>query len=182
MKKQLFLLTLIIYSACNLNAMTHHAVNTESATATVASSSTNNSTQVESKSDAAKALQQNPLALIDAAYEGDLVQVQSLIVASAQINIQDEYGVTALDWAARRGRLAIVEELIAAGAQLNIKNNYDYTALRRAAMNGHLKVVKALVTAGADIDAGQINQLDHRDAVWEAIEEGQKDRKWSLEF
>jgi ankyrin repeat protein len=93
-----------------------------------------------------------------------------------------EQDLLALIEASRKGDLTRVKALIAAGAQLNIKSEYDSTALHWAAAYCYLEVVKALVSAGADIGAVEINRLPNRAAVWQAIEEALKDRKWSHEF
>jgi ankyrin repeat protein len=159
MKKQLLLLTLAVYCA-------------------VANSGTGTSKQADAKSDAA-ALQQDSLTLMKASMNGDLAQVKALIAAGAQINKLNGYGNTALRLAAFGGHLEIVQALITAKAELNKQNRFGLTALRSAALCRHLEIVKALVTAGADIDADFINQLPNRVAVWEAIEEGLKDRKWN---
>jgi predicted LPLAT superfamily acyltransferase len=90
--------------------------------------------------------------------------------------------IMALVIAAKNGHLAQVQTLIARGAQVSAYIRTGDTALLSAARNGHLKVVKTLIAAGADIDAVRINQLPNRVAVWEAIEEGLKERKLSLEF
>jgi ankyrin repeat protein len=153
MKRQLFLLTLFIYTAGNINAMNHHAVNGS----------------------------QDPQALIKASQKGDLAQVKALIAAGAQVNIQDGNGITALHWAALKGSLAIAQELINADSHLNMGDKLGETALKLAATKGHLAVVQALVTAGADIDTAFINRRPNRADLWEVIEEGQKERKLNQE-
>ncbi len=50
---------------------------------------------------------------------GDLDGVVSALDAGADINIQNNDGLTALIWAARNGHIEIVESLLRANANLN---------------------------------------------------------------
>ena len=72
------------------------------------------------------------------------------IVKQANLDIQDEYGYTALMWAAKYGQTAIVDLLIKAGANKNIKDNEGHTALMLAACNNHKDIVGLLIKAGAN--------------------------------
>jgi len=54
--------------------------------------------------------------LLQAAEDGDLIEVEKLIEAGADVNLQDEWGNTALSEAAINGYTEIVEILKNAGA------------------------------------------------------------------
>ena len=83
--------------------------------------------------------------LIEAAQNGDLVLVKSLLNQGADIHAQDD---EALFWAGQKGNLEIVKYLVKKGADIHAENDY---VLQIAAKNGHLAVVKYLVKKGADI-------------------------------
>jgi ankyrin repeat protein len=57
--------------------------------------------------------------LHEAAKEGDLAKVKSLIAEGSDANIADENGTTSLHWAADRGYKDVVELLISKGADVN---------------------------------------------------------------
>jgi ankyrin repeat protein len=70
----------------------------------------------------------------------------------ADINAQDERGMTALMWAAHMGDPEMTRLLISKGAKLNIRNNDGFTALsgtEGATDELHLKVIRILMKAGA---------------------------------
>ncbi len=104
-------------------------------------------------------------ALADAALNGDLEQVKTLIEKEGvDINAKEsEAGATALMWASGYKELEVVQYLINKGADINAKIDNGRTALMWASMKGHLEVVKALVegksgllsmfSKGADINA-----------------------------
>jgi ankyrin repeat protein len=54
--------------------------------------------------------------LLQAAEDGDLIEVEKLIEAGADVNLQDEWGNTALSEAVKKGYTEIVEILKNAGA------------------------------------------------------------------
>ncbi len=70
--------------------------------------------------------------LIDAAKEGDLETVQSLIEQGADVNAIDNNGNTALMWASARGHTETVGFLIDKGADVNAVDNDGDTALKIA--------------------------------------------------
>ncbi len=88
--------------------------------------------------------------LIDAAADGDIVEVERTIRAGANVNKKYELGVSALYYAAYYGKLIVVERLIAAGANVNITKNDNVTPLYAASQKGHLEVVVRLLNAGAN--------------------------------
>jgi len=90
-------------------------------------------------------------ALMEAAYEGNLEVVRTLLRAGANLNHQDKNGLPALCHAL--GKPAIVEELIAAGADVNAPFGEHWrdeaTILMRAE---NLNTIKILLAAGADVN------------------------------
>lgn len=96
--------------------------------------------------------------LFSAALDGDLVQLQTLLAAGADVNAADADGNTALHLAARQGHLDAVKALLAAGADVNAADAQGWTPLFKAAYNheldcGFAPVVQALADAGADVNA-----------------------------
>lgn len=61
--------------------------------------------------------------LMYASMSGNFLVVETLIRAGAQLNLQDENGMTALHYATQAGYSVIAEDLLLAGASLNLKNN-----------------------------------------------------------
>ncbi len=76
---------------------------------------------------------------------------QRLLTADL-INVQGEYGNTALMWAAMRGGIKVCLALIDEGADLNVQDEYGNTALMLAAKNRHIEVCLALIDKGADLN------------------------------
>lgn len=68
------------------------------------------------------------LALICAAEDGRLAEVQALVAGHAPLNVQRPNGWTALHAAARAGNLPIVRALAAAGADVHIRTKIGDTA------------------------------------------------------
>ena len=106
--------------------------------------------------------------MIWAAYYGYSDIVQALIVARADLNIQDGFGNTALmsavqgykharseDWNTRDTRdtrYADIIRALIADAAVNFQDEYGRTALIWAAYYGYSDIVQALITAGADLN------------------------------
>jgi len=86
----------------------------------------------------------------DAAMQGDLATVQSLIRQKADVNAPQADGATALQWAAERGDLRLADVLIAAGASVKTANREGATPLYLAALHGNAAMISALLKAGAD--------------------------------
>ncbi|MEK7402876.1 MAG: ankyrin repeat domain-containing protein [Gemmatimonadota bacterium] len=90
----------------------------------------------------------------DAAMNGDLAAVRSLIAKGANVNQPQGDGMTALHWAAERGDAAMVGVLLSARASVKAATHIgEYTPLHVAAKTGNGSVVSALITAGSDATA-----------------------------
>lgn len=96
--------------------------------------------------------------LMQAARDGDLSQVESLITRGADLEADAGGSFTALILASARGHADVVEALLDAGADVDRSVHGDWrddlqrTALVNAARNGHRSVVEALLDAGAGVD------------------------------
>ena len=91
--------------------------------------------------------------LIQAAKDGNLPTVQTLLAEGANINAKDNHGQTALFMAAFGGHTEIVKLLLGKGADVNAKDNDGATGLMIAALSGRTEIVKLLLEKGADINA-----------------------------
>lgn len=91
--------------------------------------------------------------LNNAAMNGDLPRVKTLLAKGADINAKDHDGMTALMLASITGHVDVVQVLLAKGADVETKENDGATALILASENGFTEVVKALLAKGADVNA-----------------------------
>src|SRR3954451_16118149 len=78
--------------------------------------------------------------IADAAMNGDLAAVRTLIVKKADVNAPQIDGATALHWAVHRDNAEMVEALIKAGANPKVTNREGTTPLALAAVNGNARV------------------------------------------
>ena len=91
-------------------------------------------------------------ATADAAMQGDIAKLRTLITQRSDVNAAQGDGMTALHWAADRGDVTMTSLLLRSGAKLTgITKNGGYTPLHVAARAGHGAVVQALLAAGADV-------------------------------
>jgi ankyrin repeat protein len=90
------------------------------------------------------------IALIKAARDGNIQQVQELITSGVNVNHHDG---SALNRAIYAGNQEIVELLIKAGADVNLGDKSGFTSLAEAAYEGYTEIVRLLIDAGADIHA-----------------------------
>ena len=89
--------------------------------------------------------------LIDAARNGDVAAVQTLLAGGADANAAQGDGMTALHWAAERGHAVVADLLLSAGATVEAKTRIgSYTPLHLASRAGHSSIATALLDAGAD--------------------------------
>jgi ankyrin repeat protein len=93
----------------------------------------------------------------DAAMQGDLAAVRTLIVKKADVNAPQVDGATALHWAVHLDNAEMVEALIKAGANVKAANRDGATPLSIAALYGNPRVVEALLKGGADAKARGAN-------------------------
>ncbi len=90
--------------------------------------------------------------LNNAAMNGDLPRVKTLLAKGADINAKDSNGATALIVASLYGNLEVVRELLSKGADINAKDHDGMTALMLASITGHVDVVQVLLAKGADVE------------------------------
>ena len=89
--------------------------------------------------------------LADAAMEGNVALVRSLLADGADVNAAQGDGSTALHWAAYRDDPDMARTFLAAGADVGAKTrNGEYTPLFLAARNGGAAVIELLLEGGAD--------------------------------
>ncbi len=74
------------------------------------------------------------------------------IVKNANLDLQDDYGWTALMYAIYHDPKGVPEFLIENGADLNLQNKKGMTALMFAAGQGYIGIVKSLINNGAKTD------------------------------
>jgi len=72
----------------------------------------------------------------------------------ADVNAQDDMGMTPLHWAALKNDADAVATLLAAGADVNIRNKRGRTALWKACLINSEACAEKLITFGADVNAG----------------------------
>ena len=86
--------------------------------------------------------------LHDAAKEGDLAKVKSLIAEGSDVNVKTGTGTIPLHFAADRGHKELVELLISKGADVNATNSSNETPLGYAYYNNHKDVAELLINHG----------------------------------
>src|SRR5687768_17328889 len=91
-------------------------------------------------------------ALVDAARNGDLAAVRSLLKGGADPNEAAPDGSTAVHWAVHRDNLDILNALLDAGAKPDGVTRYKIAPLTLAAQNGNAALVERLLAAGANPD------------------------------
>lgn len=102
--------------------------------------------QIIPKTDADKAL-------VAAALHGDVQGIKKAINDGANINVQDEDGLTPLNRAAKLSYYHLVYYFIQLGADVNIPNNNKITALHYGVEYNNVKIVRLLLANNANIDA-----------------------------
>mmetsp|Transcript_895 Transcript_895/g.1738 ORF Transcript_895/g.1738 Transcript_895/m.1738 type:complete len:196 (+) Transcript_895:57-644(+) len=89
-------------------------------------------------------------ALMNAAHEGDMVEVLKLVSQGADLDATDDFGWTAVRFAARNGQVNVINTLIQRGCDMNKASVTGRTPLMSAVGNGHERVVELLMRSGAD--------------------------------
>jgi len=103
--------------------------------------------------------------LMLAASRGDFATVeQHLAQGDEDVDVQDNFGYTALMYAASAGHERVVEALLAAGSDLQKKNRQGLASLDLALAKGHAEVVRALrqsrlFFAARDGDLSELTRL-----------------------
>lgn len=82
--------------------------------------------------------------LMLAASRGDLARVESLLATGAELDAQDAFGQTALNYAAGAGHAHIVGALVMAGADVSLRNRAGLTSLEIAIARGHTAAAQML--------------------------------------
>jgi len=90
--------------------------------------------------------------LTQAAADGDLEQVRTLLDQGEEINSADNDGDTPLSMAAMYGHEVVVELLLGRGAEVDCVNNNQETPLLFAASEGYTAVVHLLLKKDAEVD------------------------------
>lgn len=92
-------------------------------------------------------------ALIEAAKQNDITEVQSLLDKGTDINTKGPDGTTALHEVAFRGHKDLMELLLARGADVNARSNKGVTPLYAACRKENTDIVNLLLQKGADVNA-----------------------------
>jgi uncharacterized protein len=92
-------------------------------------------------------------AIVDAAMNGDLKTVRTLVRQAVDINATQPDGMTALHWAVERRDLPMMNVLLEAGAKHDLTNRTGARPLYLAATNGDAAAIARLLDAGEDANA-----------------------------
>ena len=111
--------------------------------------------------------------LMEAAFNGDLEEVQRLVSAGAVVDAADPDQRTSLMWAAFNGHTAVVDFLLEQGAKLNAKDSNGRNALMYASSGPFAETVDLLLTKGAEVNVQ--GTLEGFTALMTAAAEGQVD-------
>lgn len=91
-------------------------------------------------------------ALIQSAFDGELVKVQGLVKKGASVEATDPKSRTALMWAAANGHTPVIEFLLGQGADINAMDSDGQTALMYATRRSSAPTVKFLLANGAGVN------------------------------
>lgn len=95
-------------------------------------------------------LNSNQVNLLQAAKEGNIEQVRSIVEGGADLNVRDNDGNTPLHLAAKEGKLDVTKYLIERGVRFNTINGYKNTPLKLAEQNNH-EDIKNILTATEEL-------------------------------
>ncbi len=84
-----------------------------------------------------------------AAHRGDVVEIERLIAAKADVNARDPYGRTPLHVATHAGRVEAISALAKAGANTGLLEKDRYDAVTIAAVANNEDALRTLIAAGA---------------------------------
>ena len=88
---------------------------------------------------------------IEAVENDDADKLRELLRSGADVNLQNEQGLSALVAMAMFNRVDVVDALLDAGAEVDSRDRLGRTALYWAAGGGHNDTVRLLVRRGADV-------------------------------
>jgi ankyrin repeat protein len=108
---------------------------------------------VASSSIATLTLSGQGASLLDAAKQGNVIAVRSLLSQRVDVDARDRDGMTALLWAVYADDREMVRLLLGAGANPGLVTGYGVTALGLAAENRDAVIVEQLLAAGANAAA-----------------------------
>jgi len=91
--------------------------------------------------------------LVQAAIDGDLARVRTLVSAGEGVNDVASNGRLPIHGAAANDRDRVVAYLISAGSDIDVRGADGWTPLHLACASGSHRAVRALVDGGADVDA-----------------------------
>jgi ankyrin repeat protein len=94
----------------------------------------------------------NVRAFLNAALEGDLRLIESLIAKGVDVNTRNVSGRTALHYASFRDHGEIIEYLVKQGALVDLKDKGGFTPLIEAVTRGNKAAVETLLDSEADIN------------------------------
>jgi len=118
------------------------------------------------------------LSLHEAAADGDIEQVKSLLSKGADVNEKRGLG-TPLHYASEKGRTEVAKLLISQGAYVNATGWREQKPLHCAAMRGDKQTVELLLSKGADVNA---KNRDGRTPLFEAMKSSAAGRKELVEL
>jgi ankyrin repeat protein len=90
--------------------------------------------------------------LHNAAEMGDIDLIIRLHKQGVDLNLRDDFNMTALHFASYFGQSTVVDYLLKNHIEVNGKNDGGYTALILAIDNGHTEISKKLINYGADVN------------------------------
>lgn len=95
----------------------------------------------------------------DAVKNGNLVRIQALLEAGANVNQRDKKGRTPIIIASEIGDAILVKLLLAWNADVNVIDSWDRTALLVAAQKADTGILRNLLAAGANPDTANKNNI-----------------------
>ncbi|CAM9139931.1 unnamed protein product [Scytosiphon promiscuus] len=98
----------------------------------------------------AEEIKRNSVAMVEAAFDGELDEVKNWLDKGFHIESADGRGHTSISEAAAQGHESVICLLLAEGANPNALNDNGRSPLWRSCYNGHVAAVRLLLEAGAD--------------------------------
>ena len=100
----------------------------------------------------AKEIKKNSLPLVEHGFDGELEEIQELVLKGYHIDSQDGRGHTALSEASSQGHNHVIEWLLKEGADPNLCNDNDRSPIYRAAFQGQFSTIQFLLESGGDMN------------------------------